>query len=224
MMLKTEKNSWSDSSICSLHYHITSSAWPGNADIREAAGCTGALKAPFPSSSPRYEISPSFAYMHTQEDAGKNAMTNSEAGQASISDWESACRPVRDTITASFEPADTAQDASEVKIMNVTPQRLQQLSRYLQKKMKRRVKLFLKLVIFNILIILEPVTLPSASECHDSSLTISSRRGPHKATRGRFKPIYAPFQTSIKLPGFSINLVPLSWQQNSSKIKALFLF
>lgn len=103
--------------------------------------------------------------------------------------------PVRDTITASFEPADTAQDANEVKIMNVTQKRLQQLSRYLQKKKKkkkRRVKLFLKLSIFNTLIILEPVTLPSATECHDSSLTISSHRGPHKATRGRFKPVYDP--------------------------------
>lgn len=48
--------------------------------------CSSVLKAPFLSSSPRYEISPSVAYMHTQEDAGKNAMTNSEAGQPSISE------------------------------------------------------------------------------------------------------------------------------------------
>ena len=47
--------------------------------------CSSVLKAPFLSSSPRYEISPSVAYMHTQEDAGKNAMTNSGAGQPSIS-------------------------------------------------------------------------------------------------------------------------------------------
>lgn len=53
--------------------------------------CSSVLKAPFLSSSPRYEISPSVAYMHTQEDAGKNAMTNSAAGQPSIS--AARCRP-----------------------------------------------------------------------------------------------------------------------------------
>lgn len=68
-----------------LPHHLWCMAREGGY-ISEVAGCTIALAAPFPSSSPRYEISQSFAYMHTQEDAGKNAMTNSEAGQASISD------------------------------------------------------------------------------------------------------------------------------------------
>lgn len=89
-------NSWSDSSISSFHYRISSSApsaWPGNRDsltlwVHRAylVWCSFVLKAPFLSSSPRYEISPSVAYMHTQEDAGKNAMTNSGAGQPSISE------------------------------------------------------------------------------------------------------------------------------------------
>lgn len=149
MMLKTEKNSWSDSSICSLHYHITSSAWPGNADIREAAGCTGALKAPFPSSSPRYEISPSFAYMHTQEDAGKNAMTNSGAGQASISDWESACRPsarhnYRIIWTGWHRAGCQWSENNECHATETAA--IVAISA--KKKKKRRVKLFLKLIIF----------------------------------------------------------------------------
>ena len=63
--------------------------------------CSSVLKAPFLSSSPRYEISPSVAYMHTQEDAGKNAMTNSGAGQPSIS--EALYRPAAE---AECEPAD----------------------------------------------------------------------------------------------------------------------
>lgn len=63
------------------------------------------LKAPFRSSSPRYEISPSVAYMHTQEDAGKNAMTNCEAGQPSISEALQADTQVSPSLTtATFTP------------------------------------------------------------------------------------------------------------------------
>lgn len=179
-MLKTEKNSWSESSICSFHYHITSSAWPGKADISEAAGCTIALKAPFPSSSPRYEISLAFAYMHTQEDAGKNAMTNGEAGQASISNWVSACRPSARHNYRIIWTGWHRADENEVKIMyfNINSTNCSDIC-----KKKRQGKL-LKCQAIIIIIINHNILITSSntSQCHrhDSSLTISAHSFPQR--------------------------------------------
>ena len=87
--------------------------------------------------------------------------------------------PVRDTITASFEPADTAQDANEGKRMNFLQQKPQQLQRYVKKRQGKLnpaniiiylilflLLLLLLLIIIIIIIIflfLQVVTLPSAA-------------------------------------------------------------
>ena len=60
---------------------------------------------------------PSVAYMHTQEDAGKNAMTNSGAGQPSTS--ETLCRPTPNFVTAgsitvSFKPIGTVKEVYDI--------------------------------------------------------------------------------------------------------------